>query len=56
MAKAKVAIAKKKVSDDINIRYAKASAAVATADYRVNKEANTISRGGDRHECCARKG
>ncbi len=45
VAEAKVAVAKEKVSDDINIRYAKASALVAEADYNVNKEANDKVKG-----------
>ena len=40
VAKAKLAIAKEKAADDINVRYATASADVADADYRVNQEAN----------------
>ena len=40
VAKAKLAAAKEKATDDINIRYSKASAEVAKADYEVNAEAN----------------
>ena len=40
VAKAKLAVAKEKAADDINVRYAKASADVAKADYQVNAEAN----------------
>jgi multidrug efflux pump subunit AcrA (membrane-fusion protein) len=45
VAEAKVAVAKEKVSDDINIRYAKTSALFAEADYLVNKEANDKVKG-----------
>lgn len=45
VAEAKVAVAKEKISDDINIRYAKASAEVAKADYQVNAEANDKVKG-----------
>jgi multidrug efflux pump subunit AcrA (membrane-fusion protein) len=40
VAKAKLAVAKEKAADDINVRYAKAKAEVAKADYLVNDEAN----------------
>ena len=45
MAEAKVAVAKEKVSDDINIRYAKASADSGRGRLRVNKEANDKVKG-----------
>ena len=40
VAKAKLAVAKEKAADDINVRFAKAKAEVAKADYLVNAEAN----------------
>ena len=40
VAQAKLAAAKEKATDDINIRYSKASADVAKADYAVNAKAN----------------
>jgi multidrug efflux pump subunit AcrA (membrane-fusion protein) len=40
VAEAKLAVAKVKSSDDINVRYARTSAEVADADYRVNADAN----------------
>ena len=40
VAKAKLAAAKEKAGDDISVRYAKASAEVAKADYRGDEEAN----------------
>ena len=40
VAVAKLAVAKEKSADDINIRYSKASAEVAKADYLINREAN----------------
>ena len=40
VAEAKLAIAKEKSADDINIRYAKASRDVADADYRADADAN----------------
>ena len=40
VAKAKLAVAKEKAADDINVRYAKAKADVAKADYLVNDDAN----------------
>ena len=40
VAEGKLAVAKEKAADDINIRYAKAAADVAMAEYEVNAEAN----------------
>ena len=40
VAKAKLAVAKEKADDDINVRYARPRRDVAEADYQVNAEAN----------------
>ena len=49
MAKAKLAVAKEKAADDINIRYATASADVAKANYLVNQRGESQApRGGPR--------
>ena len=45
VAKAKLAVAKEKAGDDISVRYAKASADVAEADYRGDADANRKTPG-----------